>query len=103
MTSSTQPVSRRSLWSWALYDFANSAFTTIVITFIFAIYFADVLVCSAEWAGCLTAEEEANLSLAERLGDTRGQALWGYSQTFITACRRARADLWRYRRPWRPT
>ena len=107
MTSSTQPVSRRSLWSWALYDFANSAFTTIVITFIFAIYFADVLVCSAEWAGCLTAEEEANLSLAERLGDTRGQALWGYSQTFITLLVAvlapifgAIADLGGRRKPW---
>ena len=107
MTSSTQPVSRRSLWSWALYDFANSAFTTIVITFIFAIYFADVLVCSAEWADCLTAEEEANLSLAERLGDTRGQALWGYSQTFITLLVAvlapifgAIADLGGRRKPW---
>ena len=31
--------SRRAIWSWALYDFANSAFTTLVITFIYATYF----------------------------------------------------------------
>ncbi|MEM6287464.1 MAG: MFS transporter [Bacteroidota bacterium] len=29
----------RTVWSWALYDFANSAFTTLVITFIYAQYF----------------------------------------------------------------
>lgn len=29
----------RTVWSWALYDFANSAFTTLVITFIYATYF----------------------------------------------------------------
>ncbi|MDA8553227.1 MFS transporter [Alphaproteobacteria bacterium] len=107
MTTTTQKPSRRALWSWALYDFANSAFTTIVITFIFAIYFADVLVCSAEWAGCLSADAEAQMSLAERLGDTRGQALWGYSQTFITLLVAvlapvfgAIADLGGRRKPW---
>ena len=31
--------SNRAVWSWALYDFANSAFTTLVITFIYATYF----------------------------------------------------------------
>lgn len=106
-TATTQKPGGRALWSWALYDFANSAFTTIVITFIFAIYFADVLVCSAEWAGCLSAEEEAGMTLSERLGDTRGQALWGYSQTFITLLVAVLApifgaisDLGGRRKPW---
>lgn len=27
------------IWSWALYDWANSAFTTLVVTFIYATYF----------------------------------------------------------------
>ena len=30
----------KKLFNFALYDFANSAFTTIIITFIFATYFA---------------------------------------------------------------
>ncbi|MCB0719915.1 MAG: MFS transporter [Bacteroidetes bacterium] len=30
---------RRQIWSWALYDFANSAFTTLVVTFIYSSYF----------------------------------------------------------------
>ena len=34
------PVSRsREVWAWSLYDFANSAFTTLVVTFIYATYF----------------------------------------------------------------
>ncbi|PSF09699.1 MFS transporter [Marinobacter fuscus] len=31
---------KRALWSWALYDWANSAFFTIVLTFVFAQYFS---------------------------------------------------------------
>ena len=30
----------KKIFNYALYDFANSAFTTIIITFIFATYFA---------------------------------------------------------------
>ncbi|MBT3448386.1 MAG: MFS transporter [Bacteroidetes Order II. Incertae sedis bacterium] len=29
-----------NVWSWALYDFANSAFTTLVVTFVYAAFFA---------------------------------------------------------------
>jgi len=31
------------VWSWALYDFANSSFTTVVVTFIYAAYFAQAV------------------------------------------------------------
>src|ERR1043165_31853 len=27
------------IWSWAMFDWANSAFTTLVITFIYSTYF----------------------------------------------------------------
>ena len=30
---------KRQIWSWAMYDFANSAFTTLVVTFIYGTYF----------------------------------------------------------------
>lgn len=33
----------RVVWSWALYDFANSAFTTLVVTFIYATYFTRAM------------------------------------------------------------
>lgn len=32
---------RRALWSWAFYDWANSAFFTIILTFIFSRYFSQ--------------------------------------------------------------
>jgi len=34
----------RALWSWALYDWANSAFFTIILTFVFARYFSQSVV-----------------------------------------------------------
>jgi UMF1 family MFS transporter len=30
------------LWSWAMYDWANSAFTTLVVTFIYSTYYGKV-------------------------------------------------------------
>ena len=30
---------KRQIWSWAIYDFANSAFTTLVVTFIYGTFF----------------------------------------------------------------
>ncbi len=33
----------RAIASWALYDFANSSFTTLVVTFIYATYFTDAI------------------------------------------------------------
>ncbi|HUG02311.1 MAG TPA: MFS transporter [Longimicrobiales bacterium] len=35
---------RREVTAWALYDFGNSAFTTIIVTFIFSTYYATVVV-----------------------------------------------------------
>jgi MFS transporter, UMF1 family len=32
---------RREIWAWALFDFANSPFTTLVVTFIYATYFTQ--------------------------------------------------------------
>ena len=34
---------RRAVRAWALYDFANSAFTTLIVTFIYATYFTEVI------------------------------------------------------------
>jgi len=32
-----------AIWSWATYDFANSPFTTLVVTFVYATYFTQVI------------------------------------------------------------
>jgi UMF1 family MFS transporter len=43
-TGNDQAVRPRALWSWALYDWANSAFFTIILTFVFARYFSQSVV-----------------------------------------------------------
>jgi len=43
-------VSRREVWAWAMYDFANSGYTTVVITAVFGAYFVAVVAGDAPWA-----------------------------------------------------
>jgi UMF1 family MFS transporter len=43
--------------SWVLYDFANSPFTTLVVTFVYATYFSEAIAASS----------------------VEGQSLWGYA------------------------
>lgn len=43
-------VSRRELVSWALYDFANSGYTTVVLTTVFNAYFVSVVAGGKHWA-----------------------------------------------------
>jgi UMF1 family MFS transporter len=38
------PSSRRAAFSWALYDWANSPFATLIVTFVFPAYFAGAVV-----------------------------------------------------------
>jgi len=56
---------RANVRRWALYDFGSSAFNTLVVTFIYSRFFADVIVTSGEAAltVCTT-------------GDTVGAILW---------------------------
>ena len=42
-------VSRREVWSWAMFDFANSGYTTVVITAIFNAYFVAVVANNEAW------------------------------------------------------
>ena len=43
-------VQRRELVGWASYDFANSGYTTVVITAVFNAYFVGVVANGASWA-----------------------------------------------------
>ena len=38
---SRAPTGKKAIWGWALYDFGNSAFTTLIVTFIYAVFFAQ--------------------------------------------------------------
>ena len=58
MTSADEPavrreVSTKALWCWALYDFANQPFPTVIQTFIFAVFFTRAVVGEGERATSL--------------------------------------------------
>ncbi len=39
-----EPVSKREIFGWAMYDFANSSYTTVVITYIYSAFFVSHIV-----------------------------------------------------------
>ncbi|WP_447978897.1 MFS transporter [Candidatus Nitrospira bockiana] len=39
----TKPVGSREIWAWCLYDFANSSFTTLIVTVAYSVYFVQVV------------------------------------------------------------
>ncbi|MES2787759.1 MAG: MFS transporter, partial [Pseudomonadota bacterium] len=43
-------VRRREVFGWAMYDFANSGYTTVVITAVFSAYFVGGVAQNAPWA-----------------------------------------------------
>jgi UMF1 family MFS transporter len=43
-------VRRREVWAWAMYDFANSGYTTVVVTAVFSAYFVAEVAQKAPWA-----------------------------------------------------
>ncbi len=50
----------RALFAWCLFDWANSAFPTVIVTFVFAAYFtqavaADVVTGTAQWGYAMAA------------------------------------------------
>jgi UMF1 family MFS transporter len=50
MASLNPGVRPREVVSWALYDFANSGYTTVVLTAVFNAYFVSVVANNAPWA-----------------------------------------------------
>ena len=43
-------VRKREVFAWAMYDFANSGYTTVVLTAVFNAYFVGVVAGGAQWA-----------------------------------------------------
>lgn len=60
----TPPGAKKSIFSWCLYDWANSAFSTVIITFVFSVYFTRGMI-----------------------GDeTIGASMWGYAIAISGVC-----------------
>ncbi|MBI4054798.1 MAG: MFS transporter [Elusimicrobia bacterium] len=70
------PGNRREVWWWALYDFANSAFSTTVVTVVFSVYFVTAVAReglygipgSALWALAVSGSTLISAFLAPWLG-----------------------------------
>ncbi|MFY8089018.1 MAG: MFS transporter, partial [Rubrivivax sp.] len=48
--SLNEGVRKREVFGWAMYDFANSGYTTVVLTAVFNAYFVGVIAGNADWA-----------------------------------------------------
>jgi MFS transporter, UMF1 family len=96
---SAHPV--RAQFAWALYDWASSPFTTLIITFVFAAYFqqqvvGDPVAGQAMWSGTMALAGLAVALLAPFLGavaDASGaRKPWILGLTIVGAA--ATASLW---------
>ncbi len=92
---------RKSVFGWALYDWANSPFTTVVTTFIFAAYFAgaiapDKTIGASQWAFTQGAAAFVMAILSPILGAIadhgKGRKAWIVFWTLVMAA--ASAVLW---------
>jgi UMF1 family MFS transporter len=71
------------IWAWAMYDFANSGYTTVVLTAIFNAYFVAVVAGNAPWA---TFAWTATLSLSYALVIVTAPAIGAYAD--LRACKK---------------
>jgi len=92
---------RRGILAWCLYDWANSAFNTVIGTFVFSVYFArgiygDETAGSAQWAFALSIAGLAVALLSPLLGaiaDRAGRRK-PWLAVFIAVCVVATSLLW---------
>lgn len=80
-TSLTAGVGRREVWAWAMFDFANSGYTTVVITAIFNAYFVAVVAQNASWG---TFAWTLSLGLSYGLIILTAPALGAYADAYGT-------------------
>lgn len=100
-TQIVQPARRRTIVAWALYDWANSSYTTVIVTFVFAAYFArgvvkDVELGTALWGTVASVSGLAIAILGPILGaiaDKGGRRL-PWVAAFTLLCVLASAGMW---------
>ncbi len=96
-----RPVGPGARWSWALFDFANSGFPTVVSTFVFSAYFTQAIAGDAEQGTALwgTAMGIAGLLIAVTspitgaIADHTGRRK-RWLAVFTAMCVMATAALW---------
>jgi len=61
---------RKRIWGWFMFDWASQPYSTLLLTFIFGPYFAEIMI------GRLTSE-----GLTPEAAQAEAQAIWGYGLT----------------------
>lgn len=97
----TSPAPTRALVAWSLYDWANSAFPTVITTFVFATYFTQAVAVSpeqgtAEWSRAQSLAALCVAVLSPILGAVadRGGRRKPWLAVFTLVCICATASLW---------
>ncbi len=96
-----QKASRLGLFGWCLYDWANSAFPTVIITFVFAPYFTkaiatDEITGTSQWGYAISLSALAVAVLGPFFGAIadHGGRRKPWIGTFTALCIAASAALW---------
>lgn len=69
-------VTKRDVFAWSMYDFANSGYTTVVLTAVFNAYFVSVVAQGASWG---TLAWTATLSVSYLLVMLTGPVIGAYA------------------------
>lgn len=88
---------RRAIWSWCFYDFANSPFTTLVVTFIYGTFFANVLAADHFLATGAAADKDAAVNMGTELW-SRGVVIAALTVALVSPFLGALSDRGGYRK-----
>ena len=85
------PPTRREIWSWAMFDFANSSYTTVIVSTFFANYFTELVAPAGRgdslWGRALLAGNFIVLLLSPIIGaiaDDSGRKKVFLAGTYLT-------------------
>ncbi len=94
------PVRKREIFGWCCYDFANSAFITVVITVVFGPFFTKVIApgdaANTLWSATLAVSQAVVIIFGPAMGvmADRGGAKKRYLLAMMWICSSATAALW---------
>ena len=84
-----QDQDKKAMFGWVMYDFANSAFTTLIVTFIYATYFTrsiapDEISGTVLWSRAVTVSALAVALLSPLLGTMADRS--GHRKRYLLFC-----------------
>jgi UMF1 family MFS transporter len=100
MTTRHSPVRKREIFGWAMFDFANSSYTTVIVTVAFSVYFTQLVAPAGRadflWSVGVTLSNSLVVLLAPLVGAVADDS--GRKKAFLFAsylvCVAGTASLW---------